>query len=79
MGKVKFELNRAGVRELMKSNEMVSILEGYGSKALSSLGDGYEAETYQGSNRANVEVKAVTFKARRDNMKNNTILKAVRG
>lgn len=78
MAKVKFELNHAGVRDLMKSHEMVSVLEGYANKALSSLGDGYEAETFQGQNRANVEVKAVTFKARRDNAKNNTILKAVR-
>jgi hypothetical protein len=75
--KVKFELNRAGVRGLMKSNEMVSVLEGYGKNALSSLGDGYEIETFQGKTRANVEVKAVSFKARRENMSDNTILKAV--
>lgn len=75
--KVKFELNRKGVAELMKSAEMVNVLEGYGKRATDTLGDGYESETYQGKNRANVEVKAVTFKARKDNLENNTILKAV--
>lgn len=76
---IKFELNKRGVAELMKSPEMVNVLEGFGNKAVNTLGDGYEVETFQGKNRANVEVKAVTYKARRDNMENNTILKAVRG
>lgn len=75
--KVRFQLNRSGVAELMKSAEMVSIMEEYGSKALSTLGDGYEMNTHIGRNRANVEIEAVTYKAKRDNLENNTILKAV--
>jgi hypothetical protein len=34
---------------------------------------------YYGKNRVNVEVYAETFQAKRDNLKNNSILKAVHG
>lgn len=44
---------------------------------LARLGDGYETETFKGRNRINVEVKAETFEARRENLRDNTILKAV--
>ena len=79
MAKVKFELNKAGVRELMLSDEMESGLESIAGKILARLGDGYSTNTFHGKNRINVEVKADTYAARRDNMKNNTILKAVQG
>ena len=79
MAKVKFELNREGVRELMKSKEMTSGLEAIAGNVLSRLGEGYSSNTYVGRNRVNVEVKADTFKARRENAQNNTILKAVQG
>ena len=79
MAKVKFELNREGVRELMKSDEMVSVLESYANKAVAQLGDGYSSNTHVGRNRANAEVTADTFQARRENAQFNTILKAVQG
>ena len=79
MAKTKFELNRAGVRELMLSDEMRSGLEDIANGVLGRLGDGYSTETYQGRNRINVEVKADTYQARRENAENNTILKAVQG
>ena len=79
MAKVKFELNRAGVRDLMLSDAMESGLEGLAGGILSRLGEGYSTNTYHGKNRVNVEVQADTFKARRENAKNNTILKAVQG
>lgn len=77
MGKVHFELNRAGVRELMLSPEMQSGLESMAGGILARLGDGYETETFKGRNRINVEVKAETLEARRENLRDNTILKAV--
>ena len=79
MAKSKFEMNRAGVRELMLSQEMRAGLESLGAAALSRLGEGYEMETYHGQNRWNVEVKAETYEAKLENAKNNTILKAVQG
>lgn len=79
MAKVKFELNRAGVRELLKSSEMQSALNEYAQTALGRLGDGYEVSTHVGSNRANAEVAAVTYAAKSENLKDNSILKAVFG
>lgn len=77
--KVKFQLNRAGVRELMKSPEMMEVCRNYAESAVNRLGDGYETSTYVGKNRVNAEVKAVTYQAAADNLRNNSILKAVQG
>lgn len=77
MSKAKFELNRAGVRELLKSSEMLQICEGYAKKAQSQLGDGYSVSTYNGKNRVNASVSAQSYAARKENSENNTILKAV--
>lgn len=77
--KVKFELNRDGVRQLMQSDEMMAVVRSYADKALSSLGADYEVTTMTGKTRVNAEVKAVTYKAKKDNLENNTILKSLRG
>lgn len=79
MAKVKFQLNRLGVRELLKSNEMMNVCQSYANSALSRLGSGYEVTTYSGKNRVNAEVAAVTYAARKENAENNSILKAVQG
>lgn len=78
MTKFKFVLNRASVKELMKSEEMQTILKDKADGALNSLGEGYKSDTYVGKNRANTMVYADTYQAKSDNLKNNTILKAVR-
>lgn len=71
-------LNRSGVRELLKSEEMMQICKGYADNALGRLGDGYEVTCHIGKNRVNAEVKAVSFGARKENLENNSILKALR-
>ena len=76
---VEFELNRAGVRELLQSQEMMSICKGYADNAVSKLGEGYESSAMTGRNRVNASVKAVSYKARKENHRDNTILKAVMG
>lgn len=78
MSKFKFELNRSAVRDLMKSEEMQTILKDKADTALNSLGEGYKSDTYVGKNRANAMVYADSYQAKSDNLKNNTILKAVR-
>lgn len=78
MSKFKFVLNRPGVRSLMQSDEMQSILKNKANNALNSLGEGYKSDTYVGKNRANAMVYADTYQAKRDNLKYNSILKAVR-
>ena len=79
MSKTQFKLNRKGVADLMKSAEMQEVLKGYATGIRNRCGDGYEQDIYVGKNRANAMVWADTFEARRENLKNNTILKAVRG
>ena len=78
MSKFKFVLNRSGVRALMQSTEMQSILKDKANNALNSLGEGYKSDTYVGKTRANAMVYADTYQAKKDNFKNNSILKAVR-
>ncbi len=73
-----FKLNKAGVRELMKSKEMQEVLNEQASAIKGRCGDGYEQDAHVGKNRANAMVWADSASAKRDNSKNNTILKAVR-
>ena len=77
MNEFKFKLNQAGVRELMRSPAMQSILTGKASAIQSRCGSGYKQDIYVGTNRANAMVYAATKKAKIENKKNNTLLKAV--
>lgn len=79
MSKVKFELNRAGVQELLKSDEMAGICKQYANQVRGRCGDGYTVDTYSGKNRVNASVHASTSAARKDNLNNNTLLKALGG
>ena len=79
MSKTKFKLNYAGVGELLKSADMMAICEEYANAIQARCGDGYEVSTYVGKSRVNASVAATSFEARKDNLDNNTLLKAVRG
>lgn len=79
MANIKFELNKDGVRELLQSDEMMSVCLEYANNAMNSLGSGYEVTSVVGSNRVNAEVAAVSYSAKKDNSENNSILKAIRG
>ena len=79
MSKVKFELDRAGVRDLLRSQEALGVCRDYANRVLSRSGEGYELTTYVGANRVNASVHADTIEARRDNFNNNTLLKALGG
>lgn len=76
MDKVRIELNREGVRELLRSEEVQQMLA---AEARSRMPDGCQVDTQAGTNRANARITAVTDAARRDNLKNNTLLKAIGG
>ena len=78
MSKSKFKLNRQGVRDFLRSEAMQQILLQRATEIQKRAGDGYEVSTFAGTNRANATVKATTVKAKKDNKKNNTLLKAVR-
>jgi hypothetical protein len=76
---VRVELNSDGVQALLKSGEMMgmckSLAEGIASRA---GGAGYQVTTHTGPTRVNASVMTATKEAARDNMKNNTLLKAVK-
>jgi len=72
-----FKLNNKGVRELLTSDEMEDVLVEFGRQALMKLDDGYAISVYTGKKRSNVSVFAQTPEAQRDNLENNSILKAV--
>ena len=76
MSKVKFKLNRAGVRELMQSSAAAGVVTQYASQMQSRCGPGYEVSTMVGKTRVNASVYAATAEARQDNYNNNTLLKA---
>ena len=78
MKKVKVVLNRAGVRELLRSDEMESMLGKKASDIRGRCGEGYEADSYKGKNRAKATVWTATPDAMRDNSNNNTLLKGMR-
>ena len=78
MSKVKFQLNSSGVRNLLQSSEMQHVLTEYATRVRNRAGDGYEQDIFVGKNRANAMVSATTKKAKKDNLENNTLLKAVR-
>ena len=80
MGNYTFKLNLAGLNELMKSGPMQSIINQAAASMAASAGDGYEVEAaHPISFIAIGSVRATTFKARLDNSKNNTLLKAKGG
>ena len=77
MAKVKFELNLAGLNELMKSTEMADVLNTAANQIAAKCGDGYEVERAHPISFVGIaSVRADTIKAKVDNRKNNTILKA---
>ena len=49
-------LNKQGVRELLKSQEMMNACSTIAEKAYSRLGDGYSMKKHVGFNRVNVSI-----------------------
>lgn len=77
---VEFKLNLPGLNELMKSAEMQSALNEAAGKIQARAGAGYEIESAHSiSFVAIASVRAADYKARLDNLKNNTLLKAMGG
>ena len=74
-------LNTAGVKELLQCTEMQQVLVEQAQSVRGRCGDGYTVENnaYVGKNRAIVRVSAESEKAIQDNLKNNTLVKALGG
>ena len=83
MSNFRFELNRAGVRELLQSSEMQGILRDEAEKVRSGAegmtGLEYRADVNVGKNRAVATIAADSAKAYYENLSHNTLLKALGG
>lgn len=76
MAKLRVKLNSKGVRELLKSKEILGVCVELAQDAAKRAGTGYEADNgFVGKTRASARVKPATFAARQDNLRNNTLLK----
>ena len=78
MAKSRFVLNRAGVRSLLKSEEMANICSKYAKNIATRAGEGYTSDVYVGKNRVNAGVSTESIRAMRSNAKHNTLLKAMK-
>ena len=78
MSKFKFELNRAGVRELLQSGEMQGIVEEKASGVLSRAGVGFSMNSRVGKTRVNAMVYPETKEAYYRNLYSNILLKALK-
>lgn len=76
--KHKFELNRAGVRQLLKSSEMAQVVGEYAETVASRCGVGYATDEKQMPTRVVASVYTESDEAIKDNSDNNTLLKALR-
>ena len=77
MSKVDFKLDYKGVGQLLKSAEMQSICRAKAVEVQSRAGEGFEVTTHVGKTRVNASVHATTYEARRKNLEDNTLLKAL--
>lgn len=77
MSNVEIELHDDGIQELLKSSDIMAELKTHGRRVLASAGDGYAMNEHTGTTRANVMVYTATASAYKDNLANNTLLKAV--
>lgn len=64
---------------VLKGEEIKKALNDVSSQTLNAAGEGYKAKPYVGKNRAGVIVAPETAEAYYDNLRNNTLLKSLRG
>ncbi|MDD6948517.1 MAG: hypothetical protein PUI75_05755 [Subdoligranulum sp.] len=73
---MRIKLKRRGVRELLKSQEIMDECVRVAKEKAAAAGPGYEADDgYVGKTRASAIVYPSSSAARSDNYRNNTLLK----
>ena len=77
MSKLEIQLDSAGIQALLKSQEIVDVLQSQADNIRAQLGDQYKTSQHIGKTRANVSVYTEDPDAIRDNLQNNTLLKAM--
>lgn len=74
-----FELNEDGVRELLQSDEMQTILGELARSKAAQAGPDYGSEVHVYSKRAVANIFPASAEAAHDNYENNTLLKVIGG
>lgn len=77
MSKIKLVLNREGVRELLKSQEMQNICKEYAEEIANRSDGDYEVTTYVGVNRCAASVITADRETMRKNLDGNALLKGI--
>lgn len=76
MNDFKFELNYAGVGQLLADPGVLDVCMQYAQQMVGNLGDGYVAEGYYDTGYPKgARVAAHSVRARQDNLDNNSMLK----
>ena len=78
MSNVKIVLNSAGIREMLKSPEMEAVVGEHAARIAAQCGSGYANDTKQMPGRVIASVFTDSNDAVRDNLQNNTILRALK-
>lgn len=78
MSKMRFKLNKSGVKELLKSDAMKAVCREHAAGIQQRCGPGYVVEDRNYPERSGAAVRVDSYEAYRDNLDNNTLLKAVR-
>lgn len=74
MARARVKLNLQGFRDLRNSPGVMADLEARAERLADACGDGYEPGSRQGRNRGRAGVVTATYRAMRDNAKNNTLV-----
>lgn len=77
MSDVQIVLNDAGIKELLKSKEVVEVCREHGERALGVAGEHYTMQDRNYPERSGVAIMAVDYQGMRDNLTNNTLVKAL--
>lgn len=78
MSKVKFKLNKNGVKQLLKSEGVASACEKEARRVQKAAGPGYEVGRRNYPERTGFAIYPSTPEANADNYKNNTLEKVLR-
>lgn len=79
MANLKVVLNSSGVKELLKSSEMIRVLEDQAETIARRCSGSYSISTYTGKNRANVSISTSDSKTYYKNLHDNELLKGLKG
>ena len=74
---VRIVLNRRGVRELLRSPEVLADLERRARNIASTAGPGHEVDSQTGRNRARASVRTDTINAMRDEATDRRLTRSI--